>query len=182
MTFIEVIVIFGALATTAAVFLPTIANVVNAARIARAAADTNVIATGLKRYQQDVECRRELGGSAGSRGRRVLVGPGLVPSPQKPVRLRYWATAGVSSLDGHLRTPAAAAAPGWDGPYVLHPVPTDPWGNAYVVNISCSSAGTKEARAIYVLSAGPNETIDTPFDQPASEASIRGDDVGVRVR
>jgi len=38
------------------------------------------------------------------------------------------------------------------------------------------------SHAVWVLSAGPNGIIETPFDQPASTASPGGDDIAARVR
>jgi hypothetical protein len=51
----------------------------------------------------------------------------------------------------------------------------DPWGNTYLVNFGAARTGG----AIWVLSAGPDGVIDTPFDVPLPHASVRGDDVAV---
>ena len=48
----------------------------------------------------------------------------------------------------------------------------DPWRNAYMVNVGAK--GT-----VWVISAGPNGVVETPFE---GAASARGDDVAARVR
>lgn len=53
----------------------------------------------------------------------------------------------------------------------------DPWGNAFIVNVGASGN-----EAVWVLSAGPDGVIDTPFNQQAGTASVSGDDLARRVR
>lgn len=51
----------------------------------------------------------------------------------------------------------------------------DPWGNAYLVNVAAiSSAGT-----VWVLSAGPDGIVQTPF---VSQSAPLGDDRAARIR
>ena len=45
----------------------------------------------------------------------------------------------------------------------------DPWGNSYLVKVSAGGAG------LWLISAGPNGLIETPFDVPAD--GTRGDDI-----
>lgn len=54
---------------------------------------------------------------------------------------------------------------GWHGPYFDKIMP-DPWGNRYASNVFAlhSVQGNVYTSAVVVLSAGPDETIDTPFD------------------
>ena len=54
---------------------------------------------------------------------------------------------------------------GWHGPY-FHKLMPDPWGNRYVSNVFAlhSISGNIYTSAVVVLSAGPNEVIDTKFD------------------
>ena len=71
----------------------------------------------------------------------------------------------------------------WKGPYVDSYYIEDPWGNAYVVNSQFfpggSYTGTVRHR-VYVLSAGPNGTWETPFDDDTTE-ELQGDDIGTVV-
>jgi len=50
----------------------------------------------------------------------------------------------------------------------------DPWGNAYLVNVAALSAGT-----VWVLSAGPDGIVQTPF---VSQGAPLGDDRAAAIR
>lgn len=73
----------------------------------------------------------------------------------------------------------------------------DPWGNRYLVNIGARGYDSpltltlsplrveresERSSAVWVLSAGPNGIIETPFSAPASSAVLGGDDIGALVR
>jgi type II secretory pathway pseudopilin PulG len=75
----------------------------------------------------------------------------------------------------------------WRGPYLRGPVDPDPWGNRYAVNVafldpqpttSLTGVGGGFGPAdyprldVFVLSAGPDEEIDTPF---AQDGAVPGD-------
>lgn len=74
----------------------------------------------------------------------------------------------------------------WRGPYLSAPVRPDPWGNRYAVNVlfldavSDSSGAEFAGRTgdVFVLSAGPDEQLDTPFEV---DGVVPGDDDLVRV-
>ncbi len=97
-------------------------------------------------------------------------------------------------LDLHLRVNGrgyveATRGPGtgWNGPYVSKSIPADPWGHAYLVNTGflrgLPPSATPCARcAVFVLSAGQNGMIETPFQQPISNAHVFGDDLAVRIQ
>jgi hypothetical protein len=62
----------------------------------------------------------------------------------------------------------------------------DPWGHEFLVNTDIlrqarPDAGSTEY-AVFVISAGPNGILETPFLQPASRARAFGDDVLVRIQ
>lgn len=86
----------------------------------------------------------------------VLLGPGRVPKSTDP---RWLAGA---------TYPLQSAVP-------RAQVTADPWGNAYVVNRG--AAGTA---AVWLLSAGPDGTLQTSFD--GSTTAPLGDDLGRRLR
>ena len=78
---------------------------------------------------------------------------------------------------------------GWNGPYLSAPVPGDPWGNQYLVNTQFLDGGTTAAdstgrvrRAVFVVSAGGNGVIETPFEQPIVDAKAFGDDIVIRLQ
>jgi hypothetical protein len=53
----------------------------------------------------------------------------------------------------------------------------DPWGNAYMVNVA-----TSPDEAAWVLSAGPDGVIETPYSQRVDTAAVSGDDRAQRIR
>jgi hypothetical protein len=56
-------------------------------------------------------------------------------------------------------------------------VSRDPWGNMYICNIrDINTPGVP----VWIISAGPNGTIDTSVDP--SQASTAGDDIGIRIK
>lgn len=76
----------------------------------------------------------------------------------------------------------------WRGAYLQGPVDPDPWGNRYAVNVAYLDPSPTAAVAgvatgflvtdlarldVFVLSAGPDEEIDTQFDQ---DGAVPGDD------
>lgn len=78
---------------------------------------------------------------------------------------------------------------GWNGPYLSAKLPGDPWGNRYMINSSwldggatASDAAGNLRSAVYVVSAGANGIIETPFNQPITDAKAYGDDIVVRIQ
>lgn len=72
--------------------------------------------------------------------------------------------------------PREMAGPGWRGAYVPVVPPNDPWGHRYAINVKY--LGTRND--VLVVSAGPNGTMDTPFQ--GSGLLPGGDDRAVLVR
>jgi hypothetical protein len=78
---------------------------------------------------------------------------------------------------------------GWNGPYVSADIKGDPWGNQFMINSEWLDGGTTPAdingnvrRAVFVVSAGSDGVIQTPFDQPISDARPSGDDIVIRIQ
>ncbi len=116
-----------------------------------------------------------------------------VPAPVE--NRRAWLQAGRDRLEDHLvhnrrgyrvRNPGEYG--GWNGPYVNAALKGDPWGNSYLVNTAFlrgSTAGDGRGgirRAVFVVSAGADGILQTPFDQPLTEAKAYGDDIVVRIQ
>ncbi|HXH25962.1 MAG TPA: hypothetical protein VNI78_11970 [Vicinamibacterales bacterium] len=111
-------------------------------------------------------------------------------------RRRRWLEEPADLLDDHLvtnrkghpfRRPGEYG--GWNGPYVSAEIAGDPWGNRYLVNTrwldgggSAADASGRIRRAVFVISAGANSVIETPFEQPVNEARPYGDDIAVRIQ
>jgi hypothetical protein len=71
----------------------------------------------------------------------------------------------------------------WLGPYTDSVETTDPWGNAYVVNVRYLPGGGysgKTPHRVLVLSAGPDGVWQTSYRDDTTEA-ILGDDIGYEV-
>lgn len=73
----------------------------------------------------------------------------------------------------------------WRGPYLASAVTADPWGNRYAVNVEfldpvSESVGGRDSghtEDVFVLSAGPDEQIDTPYAEDGAVA--RNDDLAL---
>jgi hypothetical protein len=51
-----------------------------------------------------------------------------------------------------------------------------------MVNVGATEAAGGRESAVFVISAGPNGIIETPFTQLLASASLGGDDIGQRIR
>jgi type II secretory pathway pseudopilin PulG len=78
---------------------------------------------------------------------------------------------------------------GWNGPYLSAEVKGDPWGNQYLINSQWLDGGSSTAdangrprRAVFIVSAGADGVIDTPFEQSVVEARAFGDDIVIRIQ
>lgn len=110
-------------------------------------------------------------------------------------RRRKWLES-ADSLDAHLRSNQRGYRfrrpgeyGGWNGPYVSAEVKGDPWGRQYMVNTRWLDGGSTAAdsegrprRAVFVVSAGNNGVIETPFEQPITDARPYGDDIVIRIQ
>ncbi|MCX6813123.1 MAG: type II secretion system protein GspG [Candidatus Azambacteria bacterium] len=102
---------------------------------------------------------------------------------------RWLETTAVDSLENQLirNTPGyrerqePQARHGWNGPYLNDFLPPDPWGNKYYINVGFLDEKGKpsERHKVWILSAGPNETIDTPYEQLQTTGQLQGDDIGL---
>jgi prepilin-type N-terminal cleavage/methylation domain-containing protein len=198
-TLIELTVVLAVIVTLALILTPSITNFINDSRVARARADTQTISAAILQFYRDTgyfpQWTAATGGGPGANSSRVdlLVGPGnapLVPAPNT------WTTGSTDQLANQLmaNTPGytargATSASGWNGPYLSSTIDTDPWNNRYMVNVGLidtsigvqATSGTLKS-AVWVISAGPNGTIDTLFTQPVTTAVLGGDDIGIRVQ
>jgi hypothetical protein len=79
---------------------------------------------------------------------------------------------------------------GWNGPYMSKIPAADPWGDRYLVNIgyatsqgaTAANLGTGKRPAVFVISAGPNRTLETKYLQAADEFVEGGDDEIFRIQ
>jgi hypothetical protein len=109
---------------------------------------------------------------------------------------RKWRESRVDALDDHLRTNRRGYRyrrpgeyGGWNGPYVSAEIQGDPWGKQYMINsqfldgsASAADADGNPRKAVFVVSAGADGIIDTPFEQPIVDARAYGDDIVIRIQ
>ena len=199
-TLIELTVVLAVIVTLALILTPSIANSINEARVARARNDCQTIASGMYQFFRDTGFfpvwKAARNGGAGTPADRlqVLMSQGNAPSEDVP---SLWTTGLTGSLADQLVTNApgyALRSPtsqfGWNGPYFSSQLLADPWGNRYLVNVAlvdlspgAATASGQAKMAVWVLSAGPNGVIETPFAQSIlAAARPGGDDIGTRVQ
>jgi hypothetical protein len=109
---------------------------------------------------------------------------------------RKWRESATGSLDDHLMTNRRGYRyrrpgeyGGWNGPYVSAPIAGDPWGKRYMINTQFLDGGSTAAddngqprRAVFVISSGSNGIVETPFEQPITDAQSFGDDIVIRIQ
>ena len=150
----------AAILVLAVVAPPGLATLVNRSRIDRAQTEVGRLADAL----QD---SRLVDRARGLEADDLLGGPGNAPDAPG---LRQWVDGRVGNLSG----------------YVSQPLRSDPWGNRYLVNTGVLQTGDAdeasfEPGAVWVLSAGPNGLVETPYAAPAVSAALGGDDIGARI-
>lgn len=191
-TLIEVIVVVSIIAVLAMMISPLINRHLDDARITRAASEAQTIATAMLNFNKDtgkwpIFQLPAASITTASAIFTTLYSPGTYPTPS--VDTASWAPA--TSVRGSIRDQLEFNQPlygtsgkfAWRGPYVTN-IGEDPWGNAYVIN--ASNLGFGSTSAAFVLSAGPDGTIQTTFTQSIGSGStaivVGGDDIAARVR
>ena len=198
-TLIELTVVLAVIVTLALMLTPSITGFIGDSRSARARADTQTISAAIIQFYRDngffpMWTTASAGGPGPAASRvDLLVSPGNVPAVAAP---NTWTTGTADELANQLianvpaytpRTPTATF--GWNGPYVSSAIGADPWNNRYLVDVGLidttqgaqTSSGTAKS-AVWVISSGPNGTIDTPYAQPITMAIVAGDDIAVRIQ
>ena len=199
-TLVELTVVLAVILALALVLAPSIASSINEARVARARNDCRAVAGALYQFYRDTGFfplwRTAPAKDAGLPPDRLelLVSGGSIPFEDVPT---LWTTGTAGALADQLITNApgyavrsSSALFGWNGPYVLSEIPGDPWGNRYAVNVALIdltpgvvTASGETKMAVWVLSAGPNGIIETPFAASIlMAAQPGGDDIGTRVQ
>lgn len=198
-TLIELTVVLAVIVTLALVLTPSVLTFINDSRAARARTDCQTIAAAIVQFYRDTgffpQWATASQGGAGLADSKLelLVSAGTPPLENVPT---LWSSGRAGSLTDQLisnrpgyalRTPATQF--GWNGPYVASALGPDPWGRRYVVNVGLieTSPGSvsldgRVRSAVWVLSAGANGTIDTPFSQSVLTGQLFGDDIGQRIQ
>lgn len=197
-TLIEVIVAIAVVAILAGVITPSVIKHLDDSKRARAKNDCLVIGSAIGSFYKDVG-RMPTMDTQGRSRIELLVSAGNVPAQAGGIR--NWndaTTAGdCDLLINHLttNTPKGQTANvypttgerAWLGAYQTD-FPADPWGNRYAINIGNTLNPTNPSLsyAVWVLSAGPNGTIETNFNPavPAPGVTLQtgGDDIVYRLQ
>jgi type II secretory pathway pseudopilin PulG len=194
-TLMEIIVILGVIAVLTTVLAPMVVAYLEDAYRARAESDVRQIAAAILKFHQDTGRfpYHDDGDESGAAPDFVLLtGPGDVPADGAPPAQWAPGSSARDSLDNQLQRnePGGDPAPArkysttgrfaWRGPY-LRSLGDDPWGTQYVVNVGKLQPGLR--KQAWVISAGPNRTIDTRFDVATTDApALGGDDIGARLQ
>ena len=157
---VRLLLALAAILLLAVVAPPGLATLVNRSRIDRAQEEVRRLADAL----QDTGL---IDRARGQQADDLLGGPGNAPDAPGASQ---WVDGRVGSLSG----------------YVSQPLRSDPWGNRYLVNIGALRTSDADevstgSRVLWVLSAGPNGLIETPYAASVASAAVGGDDIGARI-
>jgi type II secretory pathway pseudopilin PulG len=192
LSLIEITIVLLAMSIITAGVAPVAARVIDRTRLSRAVEDAEAIKAAVVMFVTDLGGAGFTGftitGASAGTTTRMLVSDGDIPRELGTGGDALWQavvdnTGGtVDFLGRHLitnnpRGSAANAYPTagtdqWRGAYLGGPIDADPWGNRYAVNTRWMKDAPR-TNDVFVLSAGPDEQIDTPF---AVNGIVPGDD------
>jgi type II secretory pathway pseudopilin PulG len=184
----ELVVVLAVIAILATLITPIITSYVDKAKLNKATADVLSISTALNQFNSDTKNFPIFTAPAqypNGSVYEVLASSGLDPALATGVSVN-WTTTNTGNLtqllneNSLLITTSSSSKAAWNGPYV-GVIGEDPWGTKYVVTSRALKAGS--GLTAFVLSAGPNRTIETALDQTRGSAfTIGGDDIVSIVR
>jgi prepilin-type N-terminal cleavage/methylation domain-containing protein len=183
-TMIEMVVVLAVIAILAAILTPIITSYVERARINAATSDLKSIAAATVQFNADTKVWPIYTGAftnldgpvddlKASPGHDALAGAGFAG----------FTASSAGSLDAVLNQNSMALPTSgknfWKGAYLE--LLADPWGTKYYLTSKHLKPGS--TFAAYVISAGPNQTLETSFNQPqGGSLTIAGDDIVVRIK
>jgi prepilin-type N-terminal cleavage/methylation domain-containing protein len=185
-TLIELAVVLAIIAVLAAILTPIVTNYIDQARVARAFGDTRTIADAIRLYKRDVGYYPIYPSLASAKANinfpNQLVGTGssvtgtgwVFTNTSDLVTILNTNVLGLSTAS-QVTNPGRAA---YRGPYI-GALDTDPWGNRYTVT-AANLAGTTNRG--FVISAGPNGTLDTdPTAVGMTTFTVGSDDIAAPI-
>ncbi len=157
------------LAALAAALAPTLASTVRSARTTRAMLDGQRIRDAINSFKGDgFTIFSSTGTQLALNQVQFLYSDGDIPGAGSSSLWRNTTADAVNDfLEQHLVINAfngafaysTTLAPIWRGAYLGGPIDPDPWGNRYAVNVRYLGPNVND---VAVLSAGPDEAVDTP--------------------
>ena len=187
-TLVEATIVVTVAAILSAAAAPIASRTLDRARLARAFDDSKAIKTAIGNLLLEFTTFSPFTttGLAGGATVQMLVSDGDTPRTLGAGGSALWddpvdpaAAQPVDFLERHLvtNTPGGAGAyttgggTPWRGAYISAPIDPDPWGNRYAVNVL--HLRTSTTNDVFVMSAGPDEEIDTAF---TVDGATPGDD------
>ena len=179
---IELAVVLAIIAILAAVLTPLVTQYVDEARITSATSDVNLIAGAMDLHKRDTG-RYPVYATVTSiaTDADVLFGPGagvaFNPSWGNPTSVLMQTRLNTNFFG--LPTTYGTGRIAYHGAYT-QPIDTDPWGNTYVAEMGPAPGTTNAA---FVVSAGPNGTVETTkLQSQTGVLNVGGDDIVSRVK
>lgn len=177
----ELVVVLAVIAILATLITPIITSYVDKAKINKAHNDVRNLVVALNQFSSDTKTfpiftapSQVPNGSVYD----VLASEGL--DPAQATGITGWITSNpTGSIKALMNENSLLFATGggtaWNGPYTGG-VGEDPWGTKYLVTARALRPGSNLTG--FVLSAGPNRTVETALDQTRGTAfTIGGDDI-----
>jgi prepilin-type N-terminal cleavage/methylation domain-containing protein len=197
-TLIEIVVVLAIIAVIAAFLTPMLFDYLKESKGSRAKADVRNIAAAIANFNRDLQVWPVYSGdSTIATNATILIlktnegnaapGDGDYAAWNAEVSNQYDhldKALGEGKLAGGVLYSAVVKKPGeWKGPYMTD-FKADPWGNKYYVSTKGLHPGS--TYAAFVLSAGPNGTIETALQQNiaggATAFVVGGDDIVYRIK
>lgn len=200
-TLIEIVVVLAIIATIAAFLTPMLFDYLKESKTSRAKADVKNIAAAVANFNRDLQVYPIYGTDTTVGNAKVIVLYTAEGNSAVASGVGNWNTAAgatAETLDDCMRdaklsdgtklyknstqdgTNGVVKKPGeWKGPYMTD-FKADPWGNKYYVSTQGMFPG--DTNAAFVLSAGPNGTVETTLSQAATSFAVSGDDVAYRIK
>jgi prepilin-type N-terminal cleavage/methylation domain-containing protein len=207
-TLIEIIVAVALVAILSAAVAPSVLNNIAQGRVSRTQSDVQAIASAVMRFKTEVGKYPRLNKPAhpdtvGEAFDFLVTNTTSFPTLAAGAVWPTGAVAGIGSgsaqtiqahlingvndlnavlADTYVRAVNAADPTeiGFRSGYVSSD-PTDPWGNAYLINVAALGA---VGQVVWVISAGPNGVLETVVDVSGTGAAetTANDDIGFRVQ
>ncbi len=192
-TLVEAVIVIAVIAILAAILVPAIEKNIRDAKIARASSDVQTLARAIIQFRKDVlqwpVITRTGDAAAVLVGTQPAVDTSRIPPAAGGDPSLNWNRTPSETLHFQLIDPGTTYPrihpnphnyPSWNGPYVAE-IKLDPWGFAYLVNVSYLEGGATpdSSRHVWVISGGPNGLMNTPFD---GTTEVQGDDVAIAIQ
>lgn len=171
-TLIEVIVVAAIIAILAGILVPLILKEIDESKITRTYADARSISNAVLIFKKDTAQWPMLDGACTPSQTLIKGSTGNDPGG---LGAQFWDITSVGSFDDHLvQDNNECYGTMWKGSYIAL-ISADPWGNVYVSNVKNFPIPNAP---VWIISAGPNGTIDTN----AGSSVLEGDDIGFRMK